>query len=297
MADRATNHLTDKTNSHSTRMSKDDNQVAGYNPASEKLMKGHPKDAGQVIGNKLSITIITKNEAANIRACLESVAWADEIVVVDSGSIDATVDICKEFGARVYMHDWPGFGAQKNRALGYVTNDWVFSIDADERVTPELRAEIEASITEPSGHTAFRMPRLSSFCGKFIRHSGWYPDYVQRLFRRGSATFTDDLVHERLVASGSVGTLSFHLIHETFHDLESLLSKVNRYSTAGARMSSEKNISSSLKRAVVSALWAFFRSYVLRAGFLDGREGFMIAVSTAEVTYYRYAKLMLLNKP
>ena len=290
MADRTT----DKTTSQSTRLSKDDNQVAGYNPASEKLMGGSPKDAGQAIGNKLSVILITKNEAANIRACLESVAWADEIVVVDSGSVDATAEICKEFGARVYVHDWPGFGAQKNRALGYSTNDWVFSIDADERVTPELRAEIEAAINGQHEQAAFRMPRLSSFCGRYIRHSGWYPDYVSRVFRRGTAEFSDDLVHERLVVNGSVGTLQHHLIHETFHDLESLLTKVNHYSTAGARMLSEKNKSASLKKAVGSALWAFLRSYVFRAGFLDGREGFMIAISTAEVTYYKYMKLTLL---
>ncbi|MBI5429534.1 MAG: glycosyltransferase family 2 protein [Nitrosomonadales bacterium] len=245
---------------------------------------------------KLSVIIITKNEAANIRACLESVAWADEIVVVDSNSSDATTAICEEFGARVYVHDWPGFGPQKNRALGYASHDWILSIDADERVTPELRAEIVAATNRPHDHAAFRMPRLSSFCGRYIRHSGWYPDYVARLFRRGTAGFSDDRVHERLIVSGSTGTLRHHLIHETFHDLESLLAKVNHYSTAGALMLNEKNKSASLKRAVISALWAFFRSYVLRAGFLDGREGFMIAVSTAEVTYYRYAKLMLLKK-
>lgn len=244
----------------------------------------------------LSVIIITKNEAANIRACLESVAWADEIIVVDSGSSDATVEICKEFGAQVHVHDWPGFGAQKNCALGYATTEWVFSIDADERVTSELREEIEAAINKQQDLPAFRMPRLSSFCGRYIHHSGWYPDYVARLFRRGTAEFSDDLVHERLVVNGPVGTLQHHLIHETFHDLESLLTKVNQYSTAGARMLNEKNKSASLTRAVVSASWAFFRTYILRAGFLDGREGFMIAISTAEVTYYRYTKLMLLNE-
>ena len=250
----------------------------------------------EATGSKLSVIIITRNEAANIRACLESVAWADEIVVVDCGSSDATVDICKEFGAQVYVHDWPGFGAQKNRALDYATGDWIFSIDADERVPAELRAEIEAATSAHHHHTAFRMPRLSSFCGRYMRHSGWYPDYVTRLFRNGQARFSDDLVHERLVVNGMTGTLRHHLIHDTFHDLESLIAKVNQYSTAGARMMHEKEKSASLTQAVLRALWAFFRTYVLRAGFLDGREGFMVSVSTAEVTYYRYAKLMLLKK-
>jgi hypothetical protein len=246
---------------------------------------------------KLSVTIITKNEADNIRACMESVAWADEVIVVDSGSSDDTVNICKELGARVHTtSDWPGFGVQKNRALSHATNEWVLSLDADERVTPGLRSEIESALNDPHGHDAFRLPRLSSFCGRYMRHSGWYPDYVTRLFRRGAARFSDDLVHERLIVNGSVGKLRQSLLHETFNDLDELLTKINRYSTAGAQMLSEKGKSATLKKAVSHAVWAFFRTYILRAGFLDGREGFMLAVSTAESAYYRYAKLMLLNK-
>lgn len=246
---------------------------------------------------KLSAIIITKNEAANIRSCLESVSWADEIIVVDSGSIDDTVNICKALGAQVYAtNDWPGFGMQKNRALSYATGEWVLSLDADERVTPQLRTEIESTLNDPGGHAAFRIPRLSSFCGKYMRHSGWYPDYVTRLFRRGTARFSDDLVHESLIVNGSAGKLRQPLMHETFHDLDELLTKINHYSTAGALMLSEKNKKATLKKAVGRAVWAFIRTYILRAGFLDGREGFMLAVSTAESTYYRYAKLMLLNK-
>jgi glycosyltransferase involved in cell wall biosynthesis len=246
---------------------------------------------------KLSAIIITKNEADNIRACLESVNWADEIIVVDSGSSDDTVNICKELGAQVHTTaDWPGFGIQKNRALSHATCEWVFSLDADERVTPGLRSEIESALNDPHGHDAFRVPRLSSFCGRYMRHSGWYPDYVTRLFQRGSARFSDDLVHESLIVNGSVGRLRQPLLHETFHDLEELLAKINQYSTAGARMLDEKNKTATLKKAVGHAIWAFLRTYIIRAGFLDGREGFMLAVSTAESTYYRYAKLMLLNK-
>ena len=246
---------------------------------------------------KLSVIIITKNEEANIRACMESVAWADEIVVVDSGSSDDTVNICKSMGAQVHITaDWPGFGIQKNRALSHATCEWVLSLDADERVTPDLRFEIETALTVPHGHDAFRMPRLSSFCGRYMRHSGWYPDFVTRLFHRGAARFSDDLVHESLIVNGSVGKLRQCLLHETFHDLEELLTKINHYSTAGALMLSEKNKTASLKKAVSHAAWAFFRTYIIRAGFLDGREGFMLAVSTAESAYYRYAKLMLLNK-
>jgi len=267
------------------------------NPAAEKLLAGCPKDTGQVIGYKLSVIIITKNEADNIRACLESAAWADEIIVVDSGSSDDTVNICKAMGAQVHTTtDWPGFGIQKNRALSHATGTWVLSLDADERVTPKLRSEIETALSDSHGHAAFRVPRLSSFCGRYMRHSGWYPDFVTRLFQRGAARFSDDLVHESLIVNGSVGKLHQPLLHDTFNDLEELLTKINHYSTAGAHMLSEKNKTASLKKAVSHAVWAFFRTYIIRAGFLDGREGFMLAVSTAESTYYRYAKLMLLNK-
>lgn len=241
----------------------------------------------------LSVIIITKNEAANIRACIESVVWADEIIVVDSGSSDATVEICRELGAQVYVHDWPGFGMQKNRALGYATKDWVFSIDADERVTHELREEIQSAMQRGQAE-GYEIPRLSSFCGRYMHHSGWYPDYVLRLFRRGSGKFSDDLVHERVIVNGPITKLQQLLLHESFRDLEQLLAKINHYSTASAQMLHRKNRTASLKKAVGHALWAFFRSYFLRAGFLDGREGFMLAVSTAEGTYYRYLKLMLL---
>ena len=234
---------------------------------------------------------------SNIRACLESVAWADEIIVVDSGSTDATAEICREFGALVYVHDWPGFGAQKNRALGYATNEWVLSIDADERVTPELRAAIEAVLRKDyDTHSAYRISRLSSYCGRFMRHSGWHPDHIVRLFKRDAAHFSDDLVHERLLIEGEVGQLDGELLHYAFDNLEEVLHKVNRYSSAGAVMLQQRGRSASLGGAVLRGLWSFFRTYALRGGFLDGREGFMLAVSNAEGTYYRYLKLMLLNK-
>ena len=247
-------------------------------------------------GKRLSVILIVKNEAASIRECLESVSFADEIVVLDSGSTDDTVALCREFTDRVYETDWPGFGPQKNRALDRVTGDWILSIDADERVTPALRAEIEAAVADPSGRAAFRIPRLSSYCGKYIRRSGWWPDYVLRLFKKGSGRFTDDLVHERVVVDGSVGTLSKPLLHESFENLEDVLEKVNAYSTYGAAMMHRRGRRAGLWTAVGHGFWSFFSTYVLRAGFLDGREGFMLAVSNAEGTYYRYLKLMLLGE-
>ncbi len=247
---------------------------------------------------RLSVIVITKDEAGSIRPCLESVSWADEIVVVDSGSSDDTAAICREYTDKVTVTDWPGFGPQKNRALDAARGEWVLSLDADERVSPELRAEIEAAMADPGTAAAFRMPRSSSYCGRFMRHGGWWPDYVTRLFRRGRARFSDDLVHERLVVDGEVGSLSSPLLHETFRDPEEVLQKVNAYSSAGARMMAQRGRKATLAGAVARGLWSFLRSYVLRAGFLDGREGFMLAVSNAEGTYYRYLKLMLLtDKP
>ena len=242
---------------------------------------------------KISAIIITKNEAANISACINSVAWADEIIVVDSGSTDGTVEICRDLGAKVFMHDWPGFGAQKNRALNYATNEWVFSIDADERVAPKLHTEIQSAMQDGE-KDAYEMPRLSSFCGRYIHHSGWHPDYVTRLFKRGTGRFSDDLVHERVIVTGTTGRLRQLILHESFRDLDELLDKVNRYSTASALMLHKKGRTATLKKAIAHAVWAFLRTYILRAGFLDGREGFMLAVSTAEGTYYRYVKLMLM---
>jgi glycosyltransferase involved in cell wall biosynthesis len=245
----------------------------------------------------LSVVIITRDEEEAIGAALDSVAFADEIVLVDSGSRDRTVEIARSRGAKVIeTTDWPGFGAQKNRALDHATHDWVFSLDADERVTPELRAEIEAVVKGNASLDAYEVPRLSSYCGRYLRHGGWWPDYVTRLFRREKARFSDDLVHERLVVSGSTGKLKAHLLHEAFEDLEEVLRKVDQYSTANARMMHARGKRGSLASAILHGGWAFFRTYVLRAGFLDGRHGFMLAVSNAEGTYYRYLKLMRLSE-
>ena len=245
----------------------------------------------------LSVIVIARNEATVIARCLESVAWADEIIVMDAASADGTPDIARTLNAKVTTTaDWPGFGQQKNRALALATGDWVLSIDADEWVTPELRAEIQQAVGAPGDFSAFRIPRLSSYCGRFMRHSGWWPDYVTRVFRRGAARFSDDLVHERLNVDGAVGSLHESLMHEAIVDLADALEKMNAYSTAGAVMQFERGKTASLTGAVVHGVWTFIRTYVLRGGFLDGREGFMLAVSNAEGAYYRYLKLMLLHE-
>jgi len=247
----------------------------------------------------LSVIVIARDEEKHLGAALDSVRWADEIVVVDSGSRDRTVEIAREHGANVVATaDWPGFGPQKNRALDRATRDWVLSIDADERVTPELRKEIEAVVAGAGAHDAYEMPRLSSYCGRSMRHGGWWPDRVTRLFRRGKARFSDDLVHEKVVVQGSTGRFAGHLEHLAFEDLDEVLRKIDSYSTANAKMMHARGKRGSLTAAILHGGWAFFRTYVLQAGFLDGRHGFMLAVSNAEGTYYRYLKLMqLASKP
>ena len=244
----------------------------------------------------LSIIIIAKNESANIRDCIESVSWADEIIVVDSGSEDETVSIASSMGAKVYVHDdWPGFGPQKNRALGYATGDWVFSIDADERVTPELRAEIEQAMREAKADGYF-CPRLSQFCGKFIHHSGWYPDYVLRLFRRGLGRFSDSLVHEIVKLDGRTERLRNPLLHYSYLNKRDVERKVEQYSSAAARQMHEAGKRSNLLGAALSGGWAFFRTYLLRLGILDGLAGFDIARMNARTTYLKYRKLEALNR-
>ena len=247
----------------------------------------------------LSLTIITKNEADVIARCIQSVPLATEVIVVDSGSTDRTVEICRELGARVVVtDDYPGNGPQKNRALDLATGDWILSLDADEWITPELMEEIRALMeTSPANVAGYRIRRLSSFCGRFMHHSGWWPDWIVRLSRRGQGRFNDELVHDRMVLNGEMGQTEGIILHEAFVALDDLVTKMNRYSSDGARMLQRGGQSGSLTRAVLHGWWAFTRTYFLRAGFLDGREGFMVAVSTAEVAYYKYAKLLLADRP
>jgi len=251
---------------------------------------------------RLSVILITHNEAHNVAGCLGSVAFADEWIVVDSGSSDGTRDIAERFGARVVKtDDWPGFGAQKNRALALAGGRWVLSIDADERVDERLAASIrrvvEAHADDTGAHApgpaGYELSRLSSFCGQWMRHGDWYPDRVLRLFRREAGRFSDDLVHERLLVPGPVGRLEGELLHESMPSLESALDKMNRYTSGRARDKVKAGARGGLGAALGHGLWAFLRCYVLRRGFLDGRLGFVLAVYVAEGTYYRYLKMGL----
>jgi len=241
----------------------------------------------------LSVILITRNEEANLDDCLASLEGiAQQIVVVDTNSTDRTLEIAKSHGAVVSQPtDWPGFGPQKNRALDLATGDWVLSLDADERLTPALRSEIVTAIHHSAHVDCFAIPRLSWYCGRFIRHSGWNPDYVDRLFRKGTAHFSDDLVHERLIPQGQVAKLENPMLHFSFMNYSQVLQKVDRYSTASAEQAFAKGKTSSPLKAILHGAWSFIKTYIIRAGFLDGAQGFALAMSNSQGTYYRYLKL------
>jgi glycosyltransferase involved in cell wall biosynthesis len=245
----------------------------------------------------LTTIIITRNEASRIEACLRSIAWSDEIIVLDSGSTDNTVAICKQYTDNVFVTDWPGFGPQKNRALAKATSDWILSLDADERLSEKLVDEIRKLLGSSTSYTAYAIPRLSTYLGKTLKYGDWSNDYCVRLFRRNSAQFTPEIVHEKLqVMEGEVARLQNPIYHQTFTDLEQVLAKVNSYSSLGARAKYAKGQRGTLLKAIGRGLWTFFRGYVLKGGFLDGPEGFMLAVSNAEGTYYRYLKMLYLKE-
>lgn len=245
---------------------------------------------------KISVVLITKNEAHNIRECLESVSWCDRAIIVDSGSTDGTLDIARAMGAEVHeTTTWPGFGPQKNLALSKARSEWVLSIDADERVTPELRDEILAAI-ESGQADAYDMPRLSRFCGRFMRHTGWYPDRLTRVFRVGRARFTDDIVHENVVTDGPVGHLQTPLLHYTYDDFSQVLRKIDQYSTLGARQAFQRGKRATAFSAWTHGSWAFLRTWLFRRGFLDGSQGLAVALMNGQASYYKYIKLWLLQQ-
>lgn len=243
---------------------------------------------------RLSVIIIAKNEAANIGACLDSVRYADEkIVVVDDLNDDGTAAIAREKGATVHAHPFCGFGPQKNFALSLAHGDWVLSLDADERVTHALAVEIRKTIEQPRAD-GYEIPRISSFLGREIRHCrGWSPDVVLRLFKRGRARFSDGIVHERVLCDGAVARLREPMLHHPVLRIEDALSRMDRYSTANAETTLASGKRVSFSTGILHGMFTFFRSYILRGGFRDGREGFLLAIAMAEGSYYRYMKAWL----
>lgn len=243
----------------------------------------------------LSVIIAARDEAHQIQACIESMKFADEVLVLDSGSRDDTVALAQQAGAIVHRTDWPGFGLQKRRGVTLARCDWVLVIDADERVDAALRDEIVAAINDPVAD-GYRLPRRSSLCGTFIEHGGWRPDYTLRLVRRGLAGFSEHTVHEHMTNAGSTADLRTPLLHYSYRDLDDLLVKLNRYSRAGALDLAARGGSSSLAKSLAKGFWAFVRTYLLRQGFRDGRMGLVLAIYNAQTTYYKYLRLWMMRR-
>jgi len=246
----------------------------------------------------LSVIIITRNESANILACLESVAFADEVIVLDGQSTDDTVHLARNSGAKVFIaQSWEGFGPQKNKALSYANHDWVLSIDADERVSADLAFEIQQVLSQPK-HTLYDIPRLTNFCGQWIHHCGWRPDCVARLFKKHTARFSDDVVHEKLIPTEKYprGLLQHSLLHYSYPSAQSYWRKLQIYSQAWAAQKFAQGHTTTMSRAVSSGIVAFIKSYIIRLGFLDGAMGLAVCIMQAQAAYGKYFTLYCLNQ-
>lgn len=242
----------------------------------------------------VSAYIIAYNEAEKIRAAVNSVLWADEIVVVDSHSTDGTIEIAESLGARVVQVDFQGFGDLRNKAMAACSHEWIFSLDSDERCTHEVRDEILRIVADPRSADAYYVPRRNFFMGRWIRYSGFYPDYRQpQLFRRGTLVFSKDMVHESYAIHSSIppGYLQHPIWQVPFKNLEEVMHKANKYSSLGAIKLADNGKSAGMGKALARGLWSFFKLYILKRGILDGWPGFVIALGNFEGTFYRYAKL------
>jgi glycosyltransferase involved in cell wall biosynthesis len=246
----------------------------------------------------LSVIIITHNEGHQLAACLDSVCFADEIVIVDSESTDNTVEIAKQYTQKVYNQPWQGFGHQKQIALNYATGDWVLSLDADEVLSPELQGSIQALLASPldTQCTGYTLCSVTNFCGTYIQHGDWRRETKLRLFQRSKGHFTEDVVHEKLVVSEDrLGALPGIFYHYSYPNLEMVLEKIQRYSTLGAEKKWAAGKKASFATALGHGLWAFVRGYIIKGGFLDGVAGFLVACSRMEETFYRYMNLRALG--
>lgn len=242
----------------------------------------------------LSVCVVTKNEAHNIYDCLNSVAWADEIIVIDSCSTDQTVEICKQFTDKITIMPWQGCGPQKQAVFSMATSEWVLMLDADERISPELAREIQSTLLKPK-HQGYSIPFKSYYCGKQIRFGDWKNERHLRLLHRASSKIIPNLIHFGIEVKGSCGMLKNYISHYSFPDLNTVINKMHSYSTAGAVQKFQQGKTTSIWSAIGHALFTFMRGYIFKLGFLDGHQGFMLAISNAEGAYYKYAKLLELQ--
>jgi glycosyltransferase involved in cell wall biosynthesis len=240
---------------------------------------------------KISVYIIAYNEAAKVAATIASAQWADEVVLVDSNSTDGTQEIATRLGAKVVQVEFKGFGDLRNQAIAACSGDWIFSLDADERCTPEVAAEVKDICAAPDSLDVYRVPRRNFFMGRWIRHSGWYPNFRQpQLFRKGAMSYDLKPVHEGYVLHSDkpLGTLKNSIWQFPFKNMAEVMHKANRYSSLGAEKIGHKKIS--MASALSHGIWSFLKHYVFKLGFLDGWAGFVIALGNFEGTFYRYVK-------
>jgi glycosyltransferase involved in cell wall biosynthesis len=240
---------------------------------------------------KLSVTIITKNESSDIAAALQSVSWADERIVVDSGSTDDTVAIATPLADRVVVHEWDGYVAQKNYAASLASHEWILSLDADERVTPPLAAEIQQVLVQEPPHRGFRIPRVTWHLGRWIRTTDWYPDDQLRLYDRRAAHWVGRHVHEGVNVNGSVGRLRGELEHYAYRDISEHLATIEHYTTLAARQMFEQGHRASTWQLAVHPQLAFLRNYLLKGGFRDGHVGLIISAMNKYYVFLKFAKL------
>jgi len=245
---------------------------------------------------KLSVVVITKNEEDNIGRCLDSVRFADELIVVDSGSTDKTVVIAESYQAKILYPQWQGFGPAKQAGVEKASGEWILSIDADEEVTPELAGEIKSKIENDNGTCGYYFKRKTKFLGKWILHCGWYPDYVLRLFQKQKGKFDNAIVHEKVVTNGPVDYLNSELLHYSYPDLEHYLKKFNRYTTMGAEEAFRNGRKAKLTDIVINPAASFVKHYFLKQGFRDGLEGFVLSSLSSMSVMVKYSKLRLLWK-
>jgi len=239
----------------------------------------------------LSVAIITKNEQVRLPDCLRSVSFVDDIVIVDSESTDDTVNIAKQFGCRVFVEDWKGDGPQKNSAIAKTKNEWVLVLDADERLTCEAKEEIMAIISSETNADAYSFPRKSIFHGKWIKHGGWWPDRVVRLFKKSKGRY-HSITHGQWITTGKQGLAKGSLEHYSFVDYSDMIKRLNNYSSFRANEMFNEKAASSYFKAASHGLFMFFNSFVLKRGFLEGLDGLVIALTTAGVSFFKYAKLV-----
>ena len=240
---------------------------------------------------RLSVAVITLDEAHHLRRCLESVAWADELVVVDAESQDKTVQVAREFTDRVIVRPWAGFAAQKNFALAQCAGAWVLSLDADEEAAPELRPEIMAVVADARARDGYAVRRRNVFLDRWIRHGGLYPDWQIRLFRRGRGRFEERVVHESVTVTGSVGRLSSHLVHRSYEGVSDFVARANRYSSLAAEQLIRDGRRVRAGELIRRPLGRFLSMYLLKRGFLDGRRGLLLAALYAYYVFMRSAKV------